>query len=218
MIKSKYRSVWIIIVKILFISISVMWIYKNVSHKGEIMSASDLTTIGLNSFYYIDYNMQVKLDSFKIICITSIVFMTYAITLFKIHNFYSGLNETIRIRSSNLIQYMKKTINFYFIYIFIDVAVSVITIYVTMIVMNVENIFCSQVICNLILMAMFYMIIPFLLIFIVEKFEYFIVGLLMLTVFAHYFIYKLSLVNVVIAYVIVFLITYGLILIRERNK
>lgn len=218
MIKSKYRSIWVIFIKILFISISVMCIYRTISHKGEIMDACSLTAIGLNSFYYIDYNMQIKLDSFKIICITAIVLMTYAITLLKIHNFYSGLKEIIRIKSTNLMQYIKRSIKFFFKYVLLDVIIGIITIFVTMIVMDVKNVFDLQVIYNLILMTIFYTIAPFLLMFIVEKFEYFVVGLLMLTIFADYYIYKLSLFKIIIAYVIVFFIAYGIILIRERNR
>lgn len=106
MIKSKYKNICIILIKILFISASVISIYKTVGHKGEIMDAYSFTTIGLNAFYYIDYNMQVKLNSFKIICLTVLILMNYGITLFKIHNFYEGLKETIRIRSKNLNQYI----------------------------------------------------------------------------------------------------------------
>lgn len=218
MIKSKYRDFLVVFIKILFLSIAVMSIYKTGSHKGEIMDADSLTTIGLNSFYYIDYNMQIKLDSFKIICITAVILMTYTITLFKIHNFYGGLKEIIRIKSKNLNQYIKKSMKFYFRYVFLDVIIGVMTIYVTMIALRVNNVFDLNVIYNLALMAVFYIIAPFLLMFIVDKIEYFIVGLLMLTIFADYFVYKLSPLNIIILYTIIFFVAYGIILIRERNK
>ena len=211
MIKSKYKNICIILIKILFISASVISIYKTVGHKGEIMDAYSFTTIGLNAFYYIDYNMQVKLNSFKIICLTVLILMNYGITLFKIHNFYEGLKETIRIRSKNLNQYIGKSSIFYFKYIVTDVLVTIATIYIVMLAMNVKDVFNLQIVVNLSLM-------PFLIMFIVDRFEYFIVAVLLLTVFAEYFVYKLNIYNIILLYAIVVLITYCLILIRERNK
>ena len=218
MIKSKYKNIFIILIKILFISASVISIYKTVGHKGEIMDAYSFTTIGLNAFYYIDYNMQVKLNSFKIICLTVLILMNYGITLFKIHNFYEGLKETIRIRSKNLNQYIGKSSIFYFKYIVTDVLVTIATIYIVMLAMNVKDVFNLQIVVNLSLMALFYIVVPFLIMFIVDRFEYFIVAVLLLTVFAEYFVYKLNIYNIILLYAIVVLITYCLILIRERNK
>lgn len=218
MIKSKYKNIGIILIKILFISASVISIYKTVGHKGEIMDAYSFTTIGLNAFYYIDYNMQVKLNSFKIICLTVLILMNYGITLFKIHNFYEGLKETIRIRSKNLNQYIGKSSIFYFKYIVTDVLVTIATIYIVMLAMNVKDVFNLQIVVNLSLMALFYIVVPFLIMFIVDRFEYFIVAVLLLTVFAEYFVYKLNIYNIILLYAIVVLITYCLILIRERNK
>ena len=218
MIKSKYKNICIILIKILFISASVISIYKTVGHKGEIMDAYSFTTIGLNAFYYIDYNMQVKLNSFKIICLTVLILMNYGITLFKIHNFYEGLKETIRIRSKNLNQYIGKSSIFYFKYIVTDVLVTIATIYIVMLAMNVKDVFNLQIVVNLSLMALFYIVVPFLIMFIVDRFEYFIVAVLLLTVFAEYFVYKPNIYNIILLYAIVVLITYCLILIRERNK
>ena len=218
MIKSKYKNICIILIKILFISASVISIYKTVVHKGEIMDAYSFPTIGLNAFYYIDYNMQVKLNSFKIICLTVLILMNYGITLFKIHNFYEGLKETIRIRSKNLNQYIGKSSIFYFKYIVTDVLVTIATIYIVMLAMNVKDVFNLQIVVNLSLMALFYIVVPFLIMFIVDRFEYFIVAVLLLTVFAEYFVYKLNIYNIILLYAIVVLITYCLILIRERNK
>lgn len=218
MIKSKYKNICIILIKILFISASVISIYKTVGHKGKIMDAYSFTTIGLNAFYYIDYNMQVKLNSFKIICLTVLILMNYGITLFKIHNFYEGLKETIRIRSKNLNQYIGKSSIFYFKYIVTDVLVTIATIYIVMLAMNVKDVFNLQIVVNLSLMALFYIVVPFLIMFIVDRFEYFIVAVLLLTVFAEYFVYKLNIYNIILLYVILVLITYCLILIRERNK
>ena len=218
MIKSKYKNICIILIKILFISASVISIYKTVGHKGEIMDAYSFTTIGLNAFYYIDYNMQVKLNSFKIICLTVLILMNYGITLFKIHNFYEGLKETIRIRSKNLNQYIGKSSIFYFKYIVTDVLVTIATIYIVMLAMNVKDVFNLQIVVNLSLMALFYIVVPFLIMFIVDRFEYFIVAVLLLTVFAEYFVSKLNIYNIILLYVILVLITYCLILIRERNK
>ena len=218
MIKSKYKNICIILIKILFISASVISIYKTVGHKGEIMDAYSFTTIGLNAFYYIDYNMQVKLNSFKIICLTVLILMNYGITLFKIHNLYEGLKETTRIRSKNLNQYIGKSSIFYFKYIVTDVLVTIATIYIVMLAMNVKDVFNLQIVVNLSLMALFYIVVPFLIMFIVDRFEYFIVAVLLLTVFAEYFVYKLNIYNIILLYAIVVLITYCLILIRERNK
>lgn len=218
MIKSKYKNICIILIKILFISASVISIYKTVGHKGEIMDAYSFTTIGLNAFYYIDYNMQVKLNSFKIICLTVLILMNYGNTLFKIHNFYEGLKETIRIRSKNLNQYIGKSSIFYFKYIVTDVLVTIATIYIVMLAINVKDVFNLQIVVNLSLMALFYIVVPFLIMFIVDRFEYFIVAVLLLTVFAEYFVYKLNIYNIILLYAILVLITYCLILIRERNK
>ena len=218
MIKSKCKNICIILIKILFISASVISIYKTVGHKGEIMDAYSFTTIGLNAFYYIDYNMQVKLNSFKIICLTVLILMNYGITLFKIHNFYEGLKETIRIRSKNLNQYIGKSSIFYFKYIVTDVLVTIATIYIVMLAINVKDVFNLQIVVNLSLMALFYIVVPFLIMFIVDRFEYFIVAVLLLTVFAEYFVYKLNIYNIILLYAILVLITYCLILIRERNK
>lgn len=218
MIKLKYRNICIVLIKILFISVAVISIYKSVGHKGEIMDAHSLTTIGLNSFYYIDYNMKIKLNFFKIISLTVLILMNYVITLFKMHNFYEGLKEIIRNRAKNLNQYMKKSIAFYFKYVLIDVIITIVTIYIVMVAINVKDVFDLQIIYNLLLMAMFYIIVPFLLMFMVDKFEYFIVALLIVTLFTDYFVYKLNLLNIVKLYISVFVVTYCIILIRERNK
>ena len=87
-----------------------------------------------------------------------------------------------------------------------------------MLAMNVKDVFNLQIVVNLSLMALFYIVVPFLIMFIVDRFEYFIVAVLLLTVFAEYFVYKLNIYNIILLYAIVVLITYCLILIRERNK
>lgn len=218
MIKSKYKNIFIIIIKILFISLAVKMLYKYIGHKGGTMNAVDMTTIGLNSFYYIDYNMKIKIESIKIICLTIIVIMNYAFSLLKICNFYEGLKETIRIKSKNLKQYINKSINFYLKYIIFDTSITIGTIFITMKVLNIEQLYDMQVFLNLLLMFIFYIILPFLIIFIVDKFEYFIVCLLTSTIFADYFVYKLNIIHICIAYIIVFIITYFIILIIERKK
>ena len=99
-----------------------------------------------------------------------------------------------------------------------DVLVTIATIYIVMLAMNVKDVFNLQIVVNLSLMALFYIVVPFLIMFIVDRFEYFIVAVLLLTVFAEYFVYKLNIYNIILLYAIVVLITYCLILIRERNK
>lgn len=99
-----------------------------------------------------------------------------------------------------------------------DVLVTIATIYIVMLAMNVKDVFNLQIVVNLSLMALFYIVVPFLIMFIVDRFEYFIVAVLLLTVFAEYFVYKLNIYNIILLYVILVLITYCLILIRERNK
>ena len=113
--KSKFRIFWILIIKIIFLSVAVYSIQNNISHQGRAMNSEELTSIGLSSFYFIDYDLMAKIDVSKIMFLSAIILTYYTLTIKKFNNFYEGLKETIRIKSNSLHDYIKKSVRFFMI-------------------------------------------------------------------------------------------------------
>jgi len=215
--KSKFRIFWILIIKIIFLSVAVYSIQNNISHQGRAMNSEELTSIGLNSFYFIDYDLMAKIDVSKIIFLSAVVLTYYSLTITKFNNFYEGLKETIRIKSSSLYDYIKKSIKFFVVPIFIDIIISAIVISLVILLMKVEHGLSLVTIQHIILTSVFYFIMPFLILFIVNRIEFFLVGVFTLSIFADYFIYKLPLSGIMVLYLLIVIIVYGVILIKERK-
>ncbi len=215
--KSKFRIFWILLIKIIFLSVAVYSIQNNISHQGRAMNSEELTSIGLNSFYFIDYDLMAKIDVSKIIFLSAVVLTYYSLTITKFNNFYEGLKETIRIKSSSLYDYIKKSIKFFVVPIFIDIIVSAIVISLVVLLMKVEHGLILVTIQHIILASIFYFIMPFLILFIVNRIEFFLVGVFTLSIFADYFIYKLPLSGIMVLYLLIVAAVHGIILFKERK-
>lgn len=215
--KSRFRSLWSLLVKIIFLSVAVYAIFNNISHEGRAMTSEDLTSVGLNSFYFINYDFRVKIDTSKILFLSAVVLTYYALTIAKFNNFYEGLKETIRIKSSSLYDYIKKSIKFFIITVLVDVIISAIIISLVIIFANVEHGLSVITIQQILLMSLFYSVMPFLLMFIVDRIEFFLVGIFTLSIFADYFVYKLPLYGIAGLYLLTVAAAYGIILFKERK-
>lgn len=215
--KSKFRTLWILLIKIIFLSVAVYSIQNNISHQGRAMNSEELTSIGLNSFYFIDYDLMAKIDVSKIIFLSAVVLTYYSLTITKFNNFYEGLKETIRIKSSSLYDYIKKSVRFFIVPILIDVIVSAIVISLVILLMKVERGLSLVTIQHIILTSVFYFIMPFLILFIVNRIEFFLVGVFTLSIFADYFIYKLPLSGIMVLYLLIVAAVHGIILFKERK-
>lgn len=215
--KSRFRSLWSLLVKIIFLSVAAYAIFNNISHEGRAMTSEDLTSVGLNSFYFINYDFRVKIDTSKILFLSAVVLTYYALTIAKFNNFYEGLKETIRIKSSSLYDYIKKSIQFFIIPVLVDVIISSIIISLVIIFFNVEHGLSVITIQQILLMSLFYSVMPFLLMFIVNRIEFFLVGIFTLSIFADYFVYKLPLYGIAGLYLLTIATAYGIILFKERK-
>lgn len=215
--KSRFRSLWSLLVKIIFLSVAAYAIFNNISHEGRAMTSEDLTSVGLNSFYFINYDFRVKIDTSKILFLSAVVLTYYALTIAKFNNFYEGLKETIRIKSSSLYDYIKKSIQFFIIPVLVDVIISAAIISLVIIFANVEHGLSVITIQQILLMSLFYSVMPFLLMFIVDRIEFFLVGIFTLSIFADYFVYKLPLYGIAGLYLLTIATAYGIILFKERK-
>lgn len=181
------------------------------------MNSEDLTSIGLNSFYFIDHDLSAKIDVYKILFLSAVVLTYYALTITKFNNFYEGLKETIRIKSSSLYDYIKKSIQFFIITVLVDVIISAAIISLVIIFANVEHGISVITIQQILLMSLFYSVMPFLLMFIVDRIEFFLVGIFTLSIFADYFVYKLPIYGIAGLYLLTIATAYGIILFKERK-
>lgn len=215
--KSKFRTLWILLIKIIFLSVAVYSIQNNISHQGRAMNSEELTSIGLNSFYFIDYDLMAKIDVSKIIFLSAVVLTYYSLTITKFNNFYEGLKETIRIKSSSLYDYIKKSVRFFIVPILIDVIVSAIVISLVILLMKVEHGLSLVTIQHIILTSVFYFIMPFLILFIVNRIEFFLVGVFTLSIFADYFVYKLPVAGILVLHLLILTVVHGIILFKERK-
>lgn len=215
--KSRFRSLWSLLVKIIFLSVAAYAIFNNISHEGRAMTSEDLTSVGLNSFYFINYDFRVKIDTSKILFLSAVVLTYYALTIAKFNNFYEGLKETIRIKSSSLYDYIKKSIQFFIIPVLVDVIISAAIISLVIIFANVEHGLSVITIQQILLMSLFYSVMPFLLMFIVDRIEFFLVGIFTLSIFADYFVYKLPIYGIAGLYLLTIATAYGIILFKERK-
>lgn len=212
-----FRTYWILIIKILFLSVAIYSIQNSISHQGRVMNSEELTSIGLNSFYFIDYDSMAKIDISKIMFLSTVTLTYYALTIAKFNNFYEGLKETIRIKSSSLYDYINKTIRFFTVPILIDIIISAIVISLLVLFTKAEHGLSFATVQNIILTSTFYSVMPFLLLFIVNRIEFFLVGVFTLSFFADYFVYKLPLVSIAVLYLAILVITYEIVLLRERR-
>lgn len=216
MINWKSKTAKIILTKIFLIATIVYSIQSNIDPTNRLMTADELTSVGLNSFYFL-INNQIHTQPFKVVLLSALVFSCYLISLSKINNFYEGLKETIRIRSQNLHDYFKKSAHFLLKPLFIDIMTSITIIFITMLIIQVENVLSVMTIRHLLLMGVFYLIIPFLLLFLVNRIEFFLVGIFTLSIFADYFVYKLPLYGIAGLYLLTIATAYGIILFKERK-
>ena len=138
------------------------------------------------------------------------------LSMAQINNFYEGLKETIRIRSKNLYDYFYESIQFLLKPILTDVLISLLTIITTILLIQDHSLSLTDI-KYLLLTGIFYSVLPFLLLFIVNRIEFFLVGVFTLSIFADYFVYKLPVAGVLVLYLLILTVLYGIILFKERR-
>ena len=216
MINLKSKNIIIAIFKIFLIVIVVHSIQSKINPGNQPLTTDELTSVGINSFYVL-INGQIHTQPFKVVLLSTLVFSYYMLSMAQINNFYEGLKETIRIRSKNLYDYFYKSIQFLLKPILTDVLISLLTIITTILLIHTDHSLSLTAIKYLLLTGIFYSVLPFLLLFIVNRIEFFLVGVFTLSIFADYFVYKLPVAGVLVLYLLILTVLYGIILFKERR-
>lgn len=215
MINLKSKNLIIAIFKIFLIVIVVHSIQSKINPGNQPLTTDELTSVGINSFYVL-INGQIHTQPFKVVLLSTLVFSYYMLSMTQINNFYEGLKETIRVRSKNLYDYFYKSIQFLLKPILTDVLISLLTIITTILLIQ-DHALSLTAIKYLLLTGIFYSVLPFLLLFIVNRIEFFLVGVFTLSIFADYFVYKLPVAGVLVLYLLILTVLYGIILFKERR-
>ena len=215
MINLKSKNLIIAIFKIFLIVIVVHSIQSKINPGNQPLTTDELTSVGINSFYIL-INGQIHAQPFKVVLLSTLVFSYYMLSMAQINNFYEGLKETIRIRSKNLYDYFYESIQFLLKPILTDVLISLLTIITTILLIQDHSLSLTAI-KYLLLTGIFYSVLPFLLLFIVNRIEFFLVGVFTLSIFADYFVYKLPVAGVLVLYLLILTVLYGIILFKERR-
>lgn len=215
MINLKSKNIIISIFKIFLIMIVVHSIQSKINPGNQPLTTDELTSVGINSFYVL-INGQIHTQPFKVVLLSTLVFSYYMLSMAQINNFYEGLKETIRIRSKNLYDYFYESIQFLLKPILTDVLISLLTIITTILLIQDHSLSLTAI-KYLLLTGIFYSVLPFLLLFIVNRIEFFLVGVFTLSIFADYFVYKLPVAGVLVLYLLILTVLYGIILFKERR-
>ena len=167
MINLKSKNLIIAIFKIFLIVIVVHSIQSKINPGNQPLTTDELTSVGINSFYVL-INGQIHTQPFKVVLLSTLVFSYYMLSMTQINNFYEGLKETIRVRSKNLYDYFYKSIQFLLKPILTDVLISLLTIITTILLIQTDHSLSLTAIKYLLLTGIFYSVLPFLLLFIVN--------------------------------------------------
>lgn len=215
----KVKNFLISIFKLVFIIVIISIIYNTFQINNKKMTMKDITDIGLNSIYKINYENKLELSTEKVLIISSLIFIMYYFTISVSNNLYKGLKEVIRGKTENLNQYIINVIKFYIKYIVLDIIVFIAAIFISGILFKID--YAGNylgVIINIIKIIIFYATIPVVSLFIVDKIEFLIISILGLSMLSNMFIYEFNLECLIVAIILIYIISYIILLIKERLK
>lgn len=215
----KVKNFLISIFKLVFIIVIISIIYNTFQINNKKMTMKDITDIGLNSIYKINYENKLELSTEKVLIISSLIFIMYYFTISVSNNLYKGLKEVIRGKTENLNQYIINVIKFYIKYIVLDIIVFIAAIFISGILFKID--YADNylgVIINIIKIIIFYATIPVVSLFIVDKIEFLIISILGLSMLSNMFIYEFNLECLIVAIILIYIISYIILLIKERLK
>lgn len=216
--KKNMKNLLIIISKNIFIGLLVFIIYFNFWNYGKPMNAEEITSIGLNTFFIYTEDGRLNAVVEKVITNSVFIIFIYFISIIKMKNYYDGLKYVIRIKSKNLLDFIKKTIKYIYPYILLEIILMGVSVFISMNIIGIEGIYKLETFKNLILMMLFYTILPIFIIFIISRIEMYIIFLLLFSSFAPFFIYKIPIYIIPLLYVIIVSVVYIIILIKEKYK
>ena len=215
----KVKNFFISIFKLVFIIVIISIIYNTFQINKKKMTMKDITDIGLNSIYKINDENKLELSTEKVLIISSLIFIMYYFTISVSNNLYKGLKEVIRGKTENLNQYIINVIKFYIKYIVLDIIVFIAAIFISGILFKID--YADNylgVIINIIKIIIFYATIPVVSLFIVDKIEFLIISILGLSMLSNMFIYEFNLECLIVAIILIYIISYIILLIKERLK
>ena len=207
-----------IIIIILFLNILYGIQFTQVEPNSNVLN--DFMTLGLNTPFIkenLNNEEKLRLDYFKIILTTSIIFSTYIYTIKVMNNLLNGLSSIIRNKSNNLWEYKKRVLKFVKNYVLLDVLALFIAIISLIFIKSMQNMFTIDTAINLIKIFLFYTIIPLGLTLIITRIEFFVSLIASLTIISIILIYQMNFITFIIS-MLIYILSIILIIIYKESK
>lgn len=221
--KNMFKKIGIYILRILIIIMFLNILY-NLQFEGRdenVNKLNDFLILGINTPFIkniLNQEIQLKLDYFKIILTTSIIFITYLYTIKVMNNLVNGLSSIIRNKSNNLLQYKLRILNFVKSYLVFDVLTLIFGIMSIIFIKNIQNMWTLEIWIILIKIIIFYIVIPMGVILIMPRIEFFISFIASMTIISIILIYQMNIVEFIVSLVIYMITIIVIILYTERLK
>ena len=213
--KNKIKELGMILLKNIILISIIFILYNILLINGKKMNTIDFTNIGINSVYSEELG-KLKIKPEKIMLLTAIVVIMYFSTFKITNNLYQGFKYVIRNKTENFLEYLKNIYKLYFKYVFLDVLLFIVSIFIVMHIVNAERTYTLEVLVNIIKMFLFYISLPFIILMLTDRIEIFIGGIIVFSMLSTLFIYQLNIVWTIICLLIIYLCTYIGLLIKER--
>ncbi len=213
--KNKVKELGMILLKNIILISIIFILYNILLINGKKMNTIDFTNIGINSVYSEELG-KLKIKPEKIMLLTAIVVIMYFSTFKITNNLYQGFKHVIRNKTEHFLEYLKNVYKLYFKYVFLDVFLFIISIFIVMYIVNAERTYTLEVLVNIIKMFLFYISLPFIILMLTDRIEIFIGGIVIFSMLSTLFIYQLNIVWTIICLLIIYLCTYIGLLIKER--
>lgn len=207
-----------IIIIILFLNVLYGIQFTQVEPNSNVLN--DFMTLGLNTPFIkesLNNEEKLRLDYFKIILTTSIIFSTYIYTIKVMNNLLNGLSSIIRNKSNNLWEYKKRVLKFVKNYVLLDVLALFIAIISLIFIKSMQNMFTIDTAINLIKIFLFYTIIPLGLTLIITRIEFFVSLIASLTIISIILIYQMNFITFIIS-MLIYILSIILIIIYKESK
>lgn len=219
-IYNKHKIIVINVIKIILLLMVINILITKFDLGEEQFKAVEFTKSGINSIYTIkqEYSgIKYEINPEKILYLTGMIVIMYLNSQRIGINLLNGLKKVIRNKSENYNQYIFRIIRFYLKYVLLDVFIFIIsTICVIQYHRQFNTINLANVILNLSLMSIFYIMFPLVLIILLEKAEFFIGGMIVGTALSTLFLHQLPYNISVFVILITVVITYYISVWKER--
>ena len=136
--KNKIKELGMILLKNIILISIILILYNILLINGKKMNTIDFTNIGINSVYSEELG-KLKIKPEKIMLLTAIVVIMYFSTFKITNNLYQGFKHVIRNKTENFLEYLKNVYKLYFKYVFLDVFLFIISIFIVMYIVNAER-------------------------------------------------------------------------------